>query len=286
MLLGSKRRSSSAWLLFLFSIILICLPSSVTQKTRLLAMSGFIPARSLSRWSLGALHRIAPSSGELDTLRTEVDFRRDENRKLEHEKRRLSLLLDQALGMKQVVRDQGFRMLAADVIFPTDSSPWRKSLTLTLGTRDGIEKGLLVVYNNQVVGRVIETGPQTCRVQTVTDPGFRAGAVAVPKSTAAGVTFSERHGGVYEGTSGQTGQLKWLSGETPVENGALVLTTEDPVNGVPRGLTLGRVASVNTGRGAFPKVDVEPLLDFRSLEHVMILIPPPDFRAAPLQGGR
>lgn len=284
--MGSKRRSSSAWLLFLLSIILICLPSAVTQKTRLLAMSGFIPAQSLSRWSLGLLGRVRPSSGEADTLRVEVEFLRDQNQKLEREKRRLALLADQALGMKQTVRDQNFRLLAADVIFPTDSSPWRKSLTVTLGTRDGIEKGLLVVYNNQVVGRVVETGPGTCRVQTVTDPGFRAGAVAVPKTSAAGVSFSERHGGVYEGTSGQTGQLKWLSGDTPVENSALVVTTEDPVNGVPRGLTLGRVVSVNTGRGAFPKVDVEPLLDFRALEHVMILVPPPDFRAAPLQGGR
>jgi cell shape-determining protein MreC len=115
-------------------------------------------------------------------------------------------------------------------------------------------------------------------VQTVTDPGFRAGAVAVPKATAAGISFSERHGGVYEGTSGQVGQLKWLSGDIPVENGAAVLTTEDPGNGVPRGLSLGRVTSVNTGRGAFPKVDVEPLLDFRSLEHVMVLVPPPGGR--------
>ncbi|HLY10014.1 MAG TPA: rod shape-determining protein MreC, partial [Planctomycetota bacterium] len=87
-------------------------------------------------------------------------------------------------------------------------------------------------------------------------------------------------------TSGESGQLKWLGGENPVENGAAVLTTEDPLNGVPRGLSLGRVTSVNTGRGAFPKVDVEPLLDFRSLEHVMVLVPPPDFRAAALSGGR
>jgi len=284
--LGSKRRSSSGWLLFLFSIILICLPSSLTQKSRLLATSGFIPAQKLSRWTLGLLGRVSPSSGDADTLRTEVEFRRDQNRKLEHENRRLALLLEQALGMKQTVRDQNFRLLPADVIFPTDSSPWRKSLTVTLGTRDGIEKGLLVVYNNQVVGRVVETGPGTCRVQTVTDPGFRAGAVAVPRTTAAGVSFSERHGGVYEGTAGQMGQLKWLSGDTPVENGALVLTTEDPANGVPRGLTLGRVTAVNNGRGAFPKVDVEPLLDFRSLEHVMILVPPPDFQSAALPGGR
>ena len=282
--MASKRRSSSVWLLFLFSVILICLPSGVTQKTRLMAMSGFIPAQSLSRWSLNLLSRVHPSSGEAETLRVEVEFLRDQNQKLEREKKRLSVLAEQALGMKQTVRDQNFRLLAADVIFPTDSSPWRKSLTITLGTRDGIEKGMLVLYNNQVVGRIVETGPQTSRVQTVTDPGFRAGAVALPRSTPSGVTFSDRQGGVYEGTSGQYGLIKWFRDETLIENGAVVVTTEDPVNGVPRGLSLGRIKSV--GRGALAKADIEPLLDFRSLEHVMILVPPPDFRAAPLQGGR
>src|SRR6185295_20162811 len=142
------------------------------------------------------------------------------NQKYQNEMKRKDQLAEQALGMKQTVRDQNFRLLAADVIFPTDSSPWRKSLTIALGTRDGIEKGMLALYNNQVVGRVSDAGPKTSRIQVVTDPGFRAGAVAAPRTTAAGVAFSDRHGGVYEGTSGQNGQLKWFSGETPVENGS------------------------------------------------------------------
>jgi rod shape-determining protein MreC len=284
--MGPRRRNSSPWLLFAFSVVLLLVPSGASQKTRLTALSGFLPAQSFSRWTLGLWSRWGPSSGDAQTARTEIDFLKDQQQKLLNEMRRKDLLLEQALGMKQTVRDQNFRLLAADVVFPTDSSPWRKSLTITLGTRDGLEKGLLVVYNNQVVGRISETGPRTSRVQTVTDPGFRAGAVAVPRSTAAGVTFSDRQGGVYAGTSGQNGQIKWMRDESPVENDALVLTTEDPINGVPRGLTLGRVTSVSGGRGAFAKVDVEPLIDFRSLEHVMILIPPPEFRAPPVQGGR
>jgi rod shape-determining protein MreC len=283
--LGSKRRKSAVWLFVLFSVVLLLLPSGVSQKTRLGALAGFLPLQSFSRWTL-RLPAWGPSSGEAATLRTQNDYLKDQHAKLEMENRRLGLLLEQALGMKQTVRDQNFRLLAADVVFPTDSSPWRKSITISVGTRDGAQRGLLVVYHNQVVGRIVETGVWTSRVQTVTDPGFRAGAVAVPKSTAAGLSFSERHGGVYEGTAGENGQLKWLSGDTPVENGEAVLTTEDPTNGVPRGLTLGRVASVNTGRGAFPKVDVEPLLDFRSLEHVMILVPPPELRTAALSGGK
>ena len=46
---------------------------------------------------------------------------------------------------------------------------------------------------------------------------------------------------------------------------------------------------VNGGRGAFPKVDVESILNLRALEHVMLLVPPLEVRTsgAPVsQGGR
>jgi len=282
--MGPKKRRSSPWLLLAFSGLLLLAPASVTRPTQLAGMSAFVPVKRITLWSLSLLGRPFNASGEADTLRTENDFLKDQVAKLTQENRRLAQQRDEALGMKALVRDRNFRLITADVIFPTDSSPWRKSLTISVGTKDGVEKGMLVLYNSQVVGRVSEAGSRTCRVQTVTDPGFRAGAVAAPRTTAAGVAFSERHVGVYEGTSGQNGQLKWFAGDIPVENGAAVLTTEDPANGVPRGLTLGRVSSVGLGRGAFPKVDVEPLLYFRALEHVMILVPPAEL--LPAAGGR
>lgn len=282
--MGPKKRRSSPWLLLAFSGLLLLAPSSLTRRTQLAGMSAFVPVKRATLWSLGLLGRPFNASGEADTLRTENDFLKDQVAKLTQENRRLTQQRDEALGMKALVRERNLRLITADVIFPTDSSPWRKSLTIALGTKDGVEKGMLVLYNSQVVGRVSEAGSRTSRVQTVTDPGFRAGAVAVPRTTEAGVAFSERHVGVYEGTSGQNGQLKWFAGDMPVENGAAVLTTDDPANGVPRGLTLGRVSSVGLGRGAFPKVDVEPLLDFRALEHVMILVPPAELSPAP--GGR
>jgi rod shape-determining protein MreC len=285
--MGPKRRRSP-WPLIAISALLLLVPSSLTQKTRLTAVAGFIPFQGLGRWAAGVPGTVFGSSpAKAGELATENAYLKDQVDKQAREVKRLSLLLDQALGMKQAVRDQNFRLMAADVVFATDSSPWRKSIILALGTRDGVEKGMLVLYNNQIVGRVSETAPKTSRVQTVTDPGFRAAAVVVPRTYVAGVSFSERHPGVYEGTSGENGQLKWISGDTPAENGCFVVTTEDPVNGVPRGLVLGRVVSVNGGRGAFPRIEVESILNLRALEHVMLLVPPPEPRpAAAAAGGR
>src|SRR5262245_35307361 len=278
--MGPKRKRSSPWPLLLVSIVLICSPNSLTQKTQLIAVAGFIPFQGLGRWTTRLPGNVLNSSSRESEAK--ITFLEDQIQTLNKENQRLKLQLEQALGMKQPVRDQNYRMITADVIFPTDSSPWRKSLTITMGTSQGVDKGMLVVYNSQVVGRVSEAGPRTSRVQTVTDPGFRAAAVAAPRSYVAGVSLSERHPGVYSGTSGENGELKWFSGETPSEPGAFVVTTDDPANGVPRGLILGRVTGTSSTRNLLPRVGVEPVLNFRALEHVMLLVPPMEVRTSGL----
>jgi rod shape-determining protein MreC len=249
------------------ALVLLLLPAALSQKLRLAALSGFLPVNALARSAAKI------PAGDSDTLRTQNDFLRSEVQRLQNEKDALQARLESTSGARTLVKPAEFKLLHADVVLPTDASPWRKSLTLAIGTRGGARKGMLVLYNSHLVGRVVETGPWTSRVLCVTDPAFRVGAVAVPRQTPQGISFEKRHVGVCEGTSGETGRLKWLTGDTPVEVGAFVLTTEDPLNGIPRGLILGRVSKLPTGRGAFPKVDVEPLVNPRGLEHVMLLVP-------------
>jgi rod shape-determining protein MreC len=278
--MGPKKKRMSPWPLFLISLALVCSPSSCTQKTQVTALAGFIPFQGVGRWAVRLPGNVLNSSARESEAK--IAFLEDQIQKLNKENQRLNLQLEQALGMKQPVRDQSYRMITADVIFPTDSSPWRKSLTIASGTNHGVEKGMLVVYNSQVVGRVSETGPKTSRIQIVTDPGFRAAAVAAPRSYVAGVSLTERHPGAYTGTSGENGELKWYNGETAAEPGAFVVTAEDPVNGVPRGLILGRVTGTSSARNPLPRVGVEPVLNFRGLEHVMLLVPPMEVRTSGL----
>ena len=64
--------------------------------------------------------------------------------------------------------------------------------------------------------------------------------------------------------------------------GSSVVTTDDPANGVPRGLILGRVSGPSSARNPLPRVGVEPVLNFRALEHVMLLVPPMEVRTSGL----
>jgi rod shape-determining protein MreC len=249
-------------------------PAGTSQKVRLTLLSGFHPFQWLATAAVRTPGRVLPS-GETQELRTRNEFLEDQVRTLSSENARLKDQLQQASGLKPLLPLRSFRQIQADVVLPTDASPWRKSLTLAAGTRAGLEKGMLVVYNQQLVGRIAQTGPWTSRVAVVTDPAFRAGAVAVPRSYTQGVSLDPRHTGLYAGTSGANGVLKWIAGDTPVDKDTTVLTTEDPENGVPRGLILGRVSKLASGRSALASVEVEPILEFRALEHVTVLVPEP-----------
>jgi rod shape-determining protein MreC len=269
---GRRRRCSPLPWIGL-SLLLFLLPASLSQKLRLTALLGFRPVQMLARGSVGLPSGLV-GTGRSQEAETQLAFYKDKLQQSDNELASLRQQLEMATGIKQALKDLSPRLLTAEVILPTDGSPWRKSLLLALGSRGGVQKGMLVLYNSQFVGRILDAGPWTSRVQLCTDPGFRVGAVAVPRAYTQGVSFEKRNVGVYEGTAGENGHLKWLTGDTPLETDALVLTTEDPLNGIPRGLILGRVSKLSAGRGAFPRVAVEPVVNFRALERVMLLVPP------------
>lgn len=259
-----RRRRFSIFPWIGLSLALLLLPAAFSQRIRLFAAGIFRPFQASAR----------SAAGRAQEIDTKVAYFEDQVRRLSEENALLRQKLEAATGLKQAFKDLNPRILLADVVLPADASPWRKSMTIALGARGGVRKGMLVLYNSQLVGRVLEAGPWTSRVQLTGDPGFRVGAVAVPREYTPGVSFEKRHVGVFEGTSGENGHLKWLSGDTPVEADALVLTTEDPLNGIPRGLILGRVSKVSAGRGAFPRVEVAPVVNVRGLEQVMLWVPP------------
>jgi rod shape-determining protein MreC len=259
-----RRRRFSLFPWIGLSVALLLLPFGLSQKIRLFASGVFRPFKAM----------VPSSLGRQQEFETQKAFLRGQVQRLSEELALAQQKLEAAKVVNQTLKGMNPKLLTADVLLPTDGSPWRKSLTLALGSGGGVRKGMLVLYNSQFVGRVLEAGPVTSRVQLCTDPGFRVGAVAVPRQYTQGVSFEKRHVGVYEGTSGENGHLKWLTGDTPVETDALVLTTEDPLNGIPRGLILGRVSKLSAGRGAFPRVEVEPIVNFRGLEQVMLLVAP------------
>lgn len=105
------------------------------------------------------------------------------------------------------------------------------------GKLDGMENGFPVLWQRVVLGRVLEPGPFTSRVQLVRDGGFRA-AVRLARKTDQGLLWGPS--GVLEGTGGALCRLSHVRAQSPVEVGDLVLTAGNEAI-VPEPLLYGRV---------------------------------------------
>ncbi len=267
--MSPRRRRFSPVPLAGLSLALLALPPAVSHKARLTALSAFAPLRGLARAAVEAVGRWIPPAEDAE-LRRQNDLLQGRLAALADENARLRAGLEQASNIRALTGRGDDRLLQADVVLPADSSAWKRSLTVALGTRGGARKGMPVLYHNRLVGCVAEAGPWESRVQLVTDPGFRARAATAPAARPQGAPPDRRQIGIYEGTSGG-GILKWLTSNTLVGKGTIVVTTEDPANGIPAGLVLGRVASASSGRGRSLHVEVEPVLNFRGLDQVTLL---------------
>lgn len=152
------------------------------------------------------------------------------------------------------------RALAASVVL-RDPAPGRDVVVIDRGERDGLRPGQPVLGpGGTIVGTISSAQRGRARVRLLSDPDS---AVAV-------VVQSTRTQAVLAG--GRDGlRLEFAPLEDPIAVGDPVLTSA--LGGLlPGGLLAGRVAEVDRPRqGILASVRVEPLADYRRIEHVLVL---------------
>ena len=125
---------------------------------------------------------------------------------------------------------------------------------LDKGRNDGIKHNMIAVYNNCLVGRVVEVYPYYCKVMVMTDQHFKVAALC---------TKTKAHG-IYEGACDyQTSTLSYVNHLDTLEVGDLVISQGDGLV-FPYGFGLGRIKSYKL-HGFTYTIDIEPLFDIRSL---------------------
>ena len=269
---------TTIWPFVIASLVLMFAPSGVTHSLRITVLSSFFPLKKgaqevrdkVSDW--WALRQPAEAN---DNLQRQNEFLRTQVVLLHAKNGELASKLEAATGTKKLLPGEKPELISADVILDTDGAAFRNTMIIGAGKKQGIEAGMLVLYHGHVVGKIEETGIWSSRVVLSSDPGFRLGAVSVPPSYGGNVTFSKRDVGIFEGVGGQKAILKWLRGKTRAEKGSYVVTVDDPVNQIPKGLILGKITAVDHGQGPYARVEVTPIINPNGLEFVFILKPKP-----------
>jgi rod shape-determining protein MreC len=180
-------------------------------------------------------------------------------------------LADRASGLQELLdlRDRSKLKTTAAEIIASSASPDFRTLTIDKGTSSGLRTDMAVIAPRGVVGRIVTPSGRAAKVQLLVDRNAAAG-VMVERSRAQGVV---------KGIGETRLQLEFVSESADVAVGDLVVTSG--IEGIfPKGLTIGRVDTVEKTGPAYKRITVMPAVDFSALEEVLVVLTPTPAREA------
>jgi rod shape-determining protein MreC len=155
-----------------------------------------------------------------------------------------------------------------------DTSPFLHYLILDQGSDSGIRRGMPVVSQNGLVGRISEVSSNASKVQLIIDPDSSINA-RVQESRAEGSLVGQSAGGL---------EMTYISQDASIKPGDIVVTS-GLGGSFPAEILVGRVVSVHRRDYEFFQTAViEPRNDFSRLELLLVITNFTPVDIGPLQG--
>jgi rod shape-determining protein MreC len=244
------------------------------------AMFVFSPVLSAVGSFATAVKDVWTNYAELRHARQEAEALRVENARLKQERHQLQEAARLGERVQKLVEFQQqlqTETLIARVI-GRDVTVWYQTIIINRGQRDGVKRNSVVMTLTGLVGRAIDLAPYSAKVQLITDERSGAGAII-------GVLGQSRALGVIEGQNEALCKMRYVPGSVPVQPGEWVFTTgQDRI--YPRGIPIGRVASVKKGTAMVSHdITVELSAELSKLEEVIVLLDHPDVIEVKLDTG-
>lgn len=172
-------------------------------------------------------------------------------------------------GLLNMKQSAGVNGPVAHVI-GRSSNAWDQSLTIDLGTEEGVAGGMTVMGMSGVIGQVSQAQAHTSTVRLLTDPN----------SGAAAMIQSSRANGIVRGSISGLLYLEDLDEDVIPAEGDVVVTS-GLGGSYERGLVIGTVVSVSkTASDSTGDVIVQPNGSASMLEEVIVVFSAPDVEAA------
>ncbi|WP_278923592.1 rod shape-determining protein MreC [Pseudophaeobacter profundi] len=209
---------------------------------------------------------MVPVTGTVNLFRDFQSYRRlaEQNRELRSELRQMRAWKEAALQLEQEnarlldlnnVRLDPKLTFITGVVMADSGSPFRQSVILNVGARDGIQDGWATMDGIGLVGRISGTGRNTARVILLTDAASAVPVTIQPSGQTALVT----------GDNSAAPLLTFLENADLVRPGDRIVTSGD--GGVfPAGLLVGQATEDRSGR-----MRVRLSADYERLEYLRVL---------------
>ncbi|WP_050604118.1 rod shape-determining protein MreC [Ruegeria sp. 6PALISEP08] len=250
----------------LLGIVILCLlgiflvwriDSPRVERFRAQVVDAVVPSME---WAM------VPVTAAVNLVRDFQSYQRlsEQNRELRSELRLMRAWKEAALQLEQEnarlldlnnVRLDPRLTYITGVVMADSGSPFRQSVLLNVGQRDGIVDGWATMDGIGLVGRISGVGPDTARVILVTDATSAIPATIQPSGQTA----------LIKGDNTSAPVVEFLENRELVRPGDRVITSGD--GGVfPAGLLVGQIASDPGGR-----LRVRLSADFERLEFLRVL---------------
>ena len=150
----------------------------------------------------------------------------------------------------------------AAAVIGRDPSPFLHYVIINAGSNDGILRGMPVVTDQGLVGRIDSVIADAARVQLITDPASRVNVRLQNAETEASLIGS---------VTGDV-TLDLIPQDISIEQGDLVLTS-GLGGGYPPDLIIGQVVNVRSHDfDLFQQATIQPVVDFNRLPIVLVII--------------
>lgn len=209
---------------------------------------------------------MVPVTGTINLFRDFQSYQRlsEQNRELRSELRQMRAWKEAALQLEQEnarlldlnnVRLDPKLTYVTGVVMADSGSPFRQSVLLNVGARDGIHDGWAAMDGIGLVGRISGTGRETARVILLTDAASAVPATIQPSGQTVLVS----------GDNTAAPLLTFVENPEQVRPGDRVVTSGDG-DVFPAGLLIGQVAEDRGGR-----LRVRLSADYERLEFLRVL---------------
>ncbi|WP_303814648.1 rod shape-determining protein MreC [Selenomonas ruminantium] len=226
------------------------------------------PFQQATAWVANEIHYATSAVWEVATLYEQNKMLRNEVEQL----RGINLQANEALaenerlrkmiGYQQAARQ--FDLVAARVI-GRESDTWSRMIVIDRGTMNGIANDMPVVTPQGLVGRVVEAGLNSSKVQLILDPRSSVGTIVQrAQSRVTGIVQGDMDNPTMP-------QMVNIPKNADVVEGDVIVTSG--FGGVyPKGIIVGLVSSLKNDDGGLLKIGVlEAAVDFQKLEDVMVI---------------
>lgn len=246
------------------SLIALALGGYLTPVFRL-AMEPLVAAQSWLATRVTAVQNLLTASEDVQRLQ-------QRNAELEQEVANLQaeiIQLKQQLAETRILaallefaRANPENKYVAAAVIGRDPNPFLKYVIINRGSDDGLRRGMPVVTQRGLVGRVAAVTASAARVQLITDPASSIN-VRLEPSRAQAVLVGSLTGDL---------SLDMIPQTATVQPGDLVLTSGLGGN-YPPNILIGQILSVRRREtDLFQSATLQPVVDFSQLEIVLVIV--------------